>query len=78
VKRRAQRFVTQSAAELAPGSRWCLPDGRSIEVLLAQSDGSGGQELLAVTALTAEGAVAGEHPLLQAEPAALPYALPLD
>jgi hypothetical protein len=78
VKRRAQRFVTQSDAALLPGSRWTLPDGRSIEVLNAEKDEHGGQELLAVTALTAEAAVAGDQPLLQAQPAALPYALPLD
>jgi folate-binding protein YgfZ len=78
VKRRVQRFVTQSEAALVPGNRWTLPDGRSIEILIAEKDEHGGQELLAVTALTAEAAVAGDQPLLQAQPAALPYALPLD
>ncbi len=78
VKRRVQRFVTQSDAALLPGSRWTLPDGRNIEILIAEKAERGGQELLAVTALTAEAAVAGDQPLLQGQPAALPYALPLD
>lgn len=78
VKRRAQRFVTPMLETLEPGSRWSLPDGRTIEVLMAQADATGQQQVLAITALSAEGAVGGEHALLQAEQAELPYALPSD
>ena len=76
VKRRAQRFVAGTEPP-TPGSRWRLPDGRSIEVVNAEA-APGGCELLAVAALAADGSDATDLPLLDARPAPLPYSLPAD
>ena len=82
VKRRLQRFQTADASPLKPGDRFRLVDGRTIEVIDAVALPAGGHDLLAVAPLSAPTA-GGENnldpaglPLLQAEAAALPYALP--
>jgi tRNA-modifying protein YgfZ len=90
VKRRMQRFHTDSIAPLAPGQRVQLGDGRSAQIVMAAADmENGGQQFLAVTASPNAGAQA---PGLDAEessgsgstdaarvactPLALPYILP--
>lgn len=82
VKRRAQRFYTESAAALAPGERVLLSDGRNAQILLAAPDEAGGQQFLAVTQLAmlpsaaaAEGNPAAA-PALECEQLPLPYSLP--
>jgi folate-binding protein YgfZ len=51
VKRRMQRFFTESDAVLAPGLKLVLGDGRAAQVVIAAPAESGGQEFLAVTTL---------------------------
>jgi folate-binding protein YgfZ len=51
VKRRMQRFCTDDARELQPGSRIDLADGRRAQVVMASEAEGGGQEFLAVAAL---------------------------
>ncbi len=81
VKRRMQRFLAPDAAAIAPGERYRLPDGRTIEVVDAAPRRAGGWELLAVAPLTVgpSGEDALEDPaapcLLGAQSAPLPYAL---
>lgn len=49
VKRRVQRFGTDSAEWLAPGARVHLSDGRAAQIVMAAPTPEGGQEFLAVT-----------------------------
>lgn len=51
VKRRMQRFLTESDAVLAPGARVRLADGRAAQIVMAAPSDGGGQEFLAVTTL---------------------------
>ena len=77
VKRRAQRFLTRAALALAPGESGVLPDGRVFTVVEAARRADGRCEFLAVAPLAAdESGAAGDAPLVQAEPLAMPYALP--
>jgi folate-binding protein YgfZ len=63
VKRRMQRFHTESAEPLAPGARISLRDGRRCVVVQAEFTTAGAQEFLAVTTLPA----AAEHGSADAE-----------
>jgi folate-binding protein YgfZ len=84
VKRRLQRFLTRSAAQLTRGATGELPDGRTFRVVEAAPRADGRCEFLAVAALTAGAREASEpHPeaprgasALAAEPLPLPYLLP--
>ncbi|MEO6081092.1 MAG: hypothetical protein ABIQ86_15170 [Steroidobacteraceae bacterium] len=51
VKRRMQRFVTESLLSLEPGERVLLEDGRSAQIVMAAPSDDGGQQFLAVTTL---------------------------
>jgi folate-binding protein YgfZ len=81
VKRRMQRFHTQSTRRLSPGERVPLRDGRIAQIVAAATDGNG-QQFLAVTTLPQAAAdddlqaPEGDESLdCQALP--LPYSLPL-
>ncbi len=78
VKRRMQRFHTDSDAVLAAGLRLRLADGRGAQVVVAAAAETGGQEFLAVTTLPGAGNDAGEgadgQPALPATQLPLPYA----
>ncbi len=88
VKRRMQRFVTQTPCELAPGQTGILVDGRGFRVVDAALQADGTCEFLAVTnpASAADGpgadradayCCAGEtRTLVAAHELALPYAFP--
>lgn len=89
VKRRMQRFVTQSPHELTPGQAGVLADGRSFRVVAAAPQADGHCEFLAVTnpASTPDAAAtpgaeeepaahAETHTLIAARQLALPYELP--
>jgi folate-binding protein YgfZ len=83
VKRRAQRFATESEQVLLPGVRLRLGDGRSAQVVMAAQAEGGGQQFLAVTTAPGSGAAltdeSGESPstvMLECEQLPLPYALP--
>lgn len=78
VKRRMQRFGTESEEWLAPGARVQLADGRAAQIVMAAPGGTGGQELLAVTTLpgtAAEPAADGQPQgaVLTCTPLPLPY-----
>ncbi len=63
VKRRMQRFATDSTEWLAPGARVRLSDGRAAQIVMAAPAARNGQEFLAVTTLPdAAGAAAGLAP----------------
>jgi folate-binding protein YgfZ len=49
VKRRMQRFFTESEMPLMPGERVTLTDGRQAQIVMAALMPDGGQEFLAVT-----------------------------
>lgn len=90
VKRRMQRFLSDSPLQLAPGDSGQLADGRSFRVVEALARADGRCEFLAVAALEAaagEGDGGGEAVAgapspspaagsLSAQPLPLPYALP--
>ena len=90
VKRRMQRFVTDSPAALAPGDTGSLPDGRSFKVVEAAQHSDGRCEFLAVALLIAgaaqpdsemDAAIAGAadptaSAPIAAAPLPLPYVLP--
>lgn len=61
VKRRMQRFATESESTLAPGARIRLEDGRSAQIVMAAPAPGGGQQLLAVTTQPGD-AAASESP----------------
>jgi folate-binding protein YgfZ len=79
VKRRLQRFRSRTPDSLVPGDERRLADGRTLKVVEAAQLDDGRCEFLAVAPLAAQPAateaVAGEHPLIDAEPLALPYEL---
>jgi folate-binding protein YgfZ len=84
VKRRMQRFITESDATLEPGARVQLADGRAAQLVTAAPSDGGGQEFLAVTTLAGGNPAEeqGEQPVGTSAPAAridsvqlpLPYA----
>jgi len=82
VKRRMQRFCTESDTLLAPGSKVMLADGRSAQVVMSADTGAGSREFLAVTGLTDDAGTAeisgaeATMTLLPAIPLPLPYGLP--
>jgi folate-binding protein YgfZ len=79
VKRRLQRFISDDAAELAPGDTARLGDGRALTVVEGAQRADGRCEFLAVTALAAEPEAPGEvhgTRALAARPLPLPYRLP--
>jgi folate-binding protein YgfZ len=81
VKRRMQRFHTDSARRLNPGERVQLRDGRVAQIVVAADDGAG-QQFLAVTQSmqTTDGgdsATVDDPALLDSQQLPLPYALPL-
>jgi folate-binding protein YgfZ len=53
VKRRMQRFFTESVAVLKPGERVQLDDGRNAQIVMTAAAEDGGQQFLAVTTLAA-------------------------
>jgi folate-binding protein YgfZ len=72
VKRRMQRFFTESGDALEPGARVQLGDGRSAQVVMAAPNEGGGQEFLAVATLAAGHAdVEPAAPADSAQPARL-------
>ncbi len=81
VKRRMQRFRTDSDAVLAAGLRLRLADGRNAQIVIAAPTEAGGQEFLAVTTppgTGTAGAEAGEEgaavqPALPCSQLPLPY-----
>lgn len=83
VKRRLQRFATESTRRLSPGDKLLLSDGRRAQVVRQAAFGQSGSEFLAVAPLPggqadepapAPGDDTGEP--LPATPLALPYELP--
>ncbi len=85
VKRRMQAFATNDSVALTPGERVTLPDGRSAQIVEAQSLPGGGQRLLAVAPLPSLAADDADSEAadartdsrrLDATPLPLPYALP--
>jgi tRNA-modifying protein YgfZ len=81
VKRRMQRFVTETPWELTPGQTGVLTDGRSFRVVAAARQADGHCEFLAVTPLAAapdaDAAPAEETQTpLAVRQLALPYAFP--
>jgi folate-binding protein YgfZ len=82
VKRRMQRFRTESTEALPPGMRVALPDGRRAQVVQSCRNADGAQEFLAVTTLPPTPATAGGDAAegtarrIQAIQLPLPYALP--
>jgi tRNA-modifying protein YgfZ len=81
VKRRMQRFHTDSAQRMNPGERVRLHDGRVAQIVMAADDGAG-QQFLAVTQ-SMQAADGGESPtadgpaLPDSQQLPLPYVLPL-
>jgi folate-binding protein YgfZ len=83
VKRRMQRFFTNSVAPLAPGARVRLQDGRTAQVVMAAETQFDGQEFLAVAPFSgaagtgaAEDSAISEVETITANTLPLPYALP--
>lgn len=81
VKRRMQRFHTETARTLTPGERVQLRDGRVAQIVMAAGDDVG-QQFLAVTQITLASANEDATPLAPAQlldchPLPLPYLLPL-
>ncbi|HUG72210.1 MAG TPA: hypothetical protein VMK82_02190 [Steroidobacteraceae bacterium] len=60
VKRRMQRFFTESDLPLPPGERVRLTDGRTAQVVMSAPAGGDGQEFLGVTTLPGSGGHAAE------------------
>jgi len=84
VKRRAQRFATESEQVLLPGVRLRLGDGRSAQVVMAAQAPGGGQQFLAVATAPGSGATSTDESgesaataLLECEQLPLPYQLPV-
>jgi folate-binding protein YgfZ len=77
VKRRMQRFHTESEELLAPGARVHLPDGRAAQIVMAAPADDGGQEFLAVTTLPGTAGAESEAPDAGRQAAALPDCTPL-
>jgi tRNA-modifying protein YgfZ len=84
VKRRLQRFHTDDALQLLPGSRIHLADGRRAQVVMASEAEGGGQEFLAVTSLglavpdetgTGEAIAVAGAPRVRTEQLGLPYSM---
>jgi folate-binding protein YgfZ len=78
VKRRMQRFKTQDAQTLVPGSAGRLFDGRAFKVVDAVAADDGRCEFLAVAAVSAREEAAGQdgEVPIAAESLPLPYELP--
>jgi folate-binding protein YgfZ len=81
VKRRMQRFATESEEWLAPGAKVLLSDGRSAQIVMAAPGETGGQQFLAVTTLPGQAQEAApgepaEGPVLTVTQLPLPYELP--
>jgi folate-binding protein YgfZ len=80
VKRRMQRFSTNSATALTPGAKVRFQDGRAAQVVLAVATGHG-QEFLAVTANgatagTGEDSAGPDSSLISVSALPLPYRFP--
>jgi folate-binding protein YgfZ len=80
VKRRLQRWRTESGAALRPGDSACGPDGRALAVVRV-ADCDGGQEILAVGTYATPEEVAADTPGNAGAPRVigplpLPYTLP--
>ncbi len=78
VKRRMQRFISETPCELKPGQSGVLSDGRAFKVVAAVALADGRCEFLAVTH-PAPGPIteaAGTQTLVAASQLALPYDLP--
>ena len=85
VKRRMQRFYTDDPAQLQPGARITLADGRRAQVVIASEADGGGQEMLAVTSLgihampdevtSGETVAVAAQPRLRTQQLVLPYSL---
>jgi tRNA-modifying protein YgfZ len=80
VKRRMQRFHTDTARTLDPGERVQLRDGRVAQIVMAAGDDEG-QQFLAVTQMTLDSAIADATSqdavqLLDCHALPLPYVLP--
>jgi tRNA-modifying protein YgfZ len=82
VKRRMQRFCTDSAERLPPAARVQLGDGRSAQIVIAAPAHGGGQEFLAVTTRAqsvdsatefVEPGLSGQVVVIRSEPLPLPY-----
>lgn len=54
VKRRMQRFFSETQLPLSPGMRVTLPDGRHAQIVTAAPDAGGGQQFLAVAPLASQ------------------------
>jgi folate-binding protein YgfZ len=81
VKRRIQRFATETPRSLAPGERIVLADGRAAQIVRQARFGQVGSEFLAVAPLPEEPEgspqdAAAEGDRLQATPLSMPYELP--
>jgi folate-binding protein YgfZ len=82
LKRRLQRFVTRAPQALGPGAAGQLTDGRALKVVRAVQLPDGRCEFLAVAPLAIAASAGGEAAAaegslsIDAEPLALPYALP--
>jgi hypothetical protein len=79
IKRRLQRFVSRGAVRLGPGDTGTLADGRTFKVVDAAMLPDGRCEFLAVAPLpgsAAETSAPAGTAAIEAEPLALPYALP--
>jgi folate-binding protein YgfZ len=81
VKRRLQRFYTDSSDNLQPGDRVQLSDGRAAQIVMAAPSDRGGQQFLAVAPMTqtSDGADPGpaeSMPRLECRQLPLPYQLP--
>jgi folate-binding protein YgfZ len=82
VKRRMQRFHTDSLRRLSPGDRVQIDDGRTAQIVMAVATEGHGQQFLAVTPLLPvadadEPELAGPGPRLDCQALPLPYQLPL-
>jgi hypothetical protein len=77
VKRRLQRFLSGSAAQLAPGELCELPDGRSVKVVDAIQHGDGRCEFLGVTTVASASQEAATPGARRLDAAALPMPYPL-
>ncbi len=76
VKRRLQRFLTATRAELVPGSAGTLKDGRTFKVIEAALHADGRCEFLAVAPTAIEAPGPGDGAAIDAQQLVLPYPLP--
>ena len=81
VKRRMQRFFTESLQPLHPGQRIQLGDGRAAQIVICTPGETGGQHFLAVARLPQlpaepEPAAAESHPRVDCVTLPLPYQWP--